>query len=1294
MANEVKIYDTVNTVDSSIVDDFKTIIRESKEKFSCEPIKISNTHFRLGSKIHITDFYYAKPYFQESKNASNYAKIIAKDIENNPTFKDTINKKSKTFLSIIGYGLYSELLVSYIKDELIKDALEINTNTVSDTEDFKFNKPDSEIYENVVIVVPIATTFSTSIKMERVIRQKYKEQGKEGINIIQPYYNILAVLDNTFDKWNTGEELPPIFTKYGWEDIDKTKQIITTNGLSQNQKVRQRFYFHLPTSWQSIDECEKCFPDGNSECEKGHKECLRCKKCCAKKEIPLFYTDNTSLTPELIIDSPVARVINNNRKLEIDISQKPTIRYGHIKRNENHYHYYFNDYAVWENNKQKVVEWLSTHTTEKEDSNKYVILAPGHFSNAEFVEMVNKVVFSNQAIIIHYDPTIKNPQLFDYYYKISQYEEANLYYVDDVVTSGSTLCEADLLIKRIIKPEKKFTKCFFFVNRSGFYEDKDIRGVCEKIYAFADLHLPYIKSQYNICPLCSEKKKYEKLIENSYLTRVKLYFIEKMNKLTILEINDSKIPNAITDKKKTSIPLRVEANHRIYELFQGKENKGKNTGFEESCKETFEDWFINYLLTNTTSPFETSYFESKESSCYKEGCILSEREIAVLKNLTQTPFYNYKNIRKKTFNWVIELLEEKVDKWNENNQITNDSFKELKFLIRRATLLNSNYIISYKLLHLIQQLYKSIKDDDLRGFSKFFTAQVNELLHKDEARSIELNIRLKYFEEIQNNPPLFKQLIRMLREENAAVIRTFAEFFEKEWNNSSEIEPSFSVKSIDIALENIEAEIKKCLVSFEDKYLYKLMLKMINSENDLTEKELNEVTKFLTLRILLRDSINDKTDNLPDSDQEKFFSHLFNGLNDIVGSNGCFAIVKYKQSEDEPYYLLHNQGNNNDTIHNIMGLSFLNNLLAEGKSPANEGNKQDSISITEFHYDGNKWTDLFDDETNKTTQALSGFILPNNNNRLLLLRIDNDTVGKDNKGEYQTEHYGQALIGFYYHCENKELTDIKRIRYLLLLRNDISKYLKKIVEKSGTFRDYVEKKENQRKFEKIYLDSDHSFGSYEIEDKIDLDELETTNLISVYRAYFSHTNMIINHIYSNIEQNHKLTLLDMDSLPFVKLADIFDEKNLSLIQKGFRDKVIGHCWEGKLVINTSFSDTAETRFHKQILRAFVIQCLDNAMYQKHLPSDKKTITLSITDNLITIKNDFTGIETEEVQKSKDRFTKIKNYIKELKCKNYSHMTLTALQGYCDKFNFECDYKFDSYSNFIVTINLNNSSNYE
>ncbi|MCL2721685.1 MAG: hypothetical protein FWD47_10150 [Treponema sp.] len=1152
--------------------------------------KISDSHFRLGSKVHIKDFYYAKPFFQNSVFAYNYALLLACDIIQSKVIEEIKSNTKQipllrfSHITLIGYGLYSELLVCYVKEFLENHystaTLTINTNTVTDTEECKLNKPKAAnpIYHNAMIIVPIASTFTTSIKIRNMLIEEYKKQlteydekvkeyqdkknktnitdiGKkekfneeiskienkpEYINkkltLIEPYYNVFCVVDKGFEKISGKIAKGSIFHKFGWSKIDKTKKIVKTYIQSTSKKtVDQKYCIYQETDWYKISECQICFPLKN-RCEnkgnclhcsskkckcKDKSHCLDCSKPCVSKEKPLFVTDKTSLTPELILGQPIARAIettNHNRKLALTDT---TIGRGHIERGRNHYRYYFNNDELWNKNKdggensvkEWLEKWLETNPSSVDNRKREIILAPCHFSNANFVEMVNLIIFKNRATIIHYDINIENVQNFKFFYSkaIGTSKNTNIYFVDDVLTSGTTLFAANSFLQHIGR-NLKFKACFFFVNRAGYYEYEDIKkvfggkGIKNKIYSFANLHFPYIKSTKNLCPLCDEYEKLQKLYSNSYLTRIKIHFLKAQRKIEKTDIHKLKYESDNNDsesRKKTRIRRQVEAIHRMYDLFSkhtkdfkkelGKYFKDDHYGSYEGYKE-----WVKFLINKTNNPFDTDYLKKEDNTSINDNKnILTETEITVLKCLTRSPFYDYKDIRTRAFKWVISLLEEKVNKLNEvlnrpdKNEwrISLSSLGELKMLIRRTTLLKSNYIISYRLLHLIRKMYNNAKifndgnhdkekvDNALHQFSIFFTAQMNELLHRDETCSDKLNERFKHFKDNFKKPDnkdstLFKQLIWMLFVENAAKKRVLAEihekkFFERDWEGKikrlvgSEIDIKEVVKHYEHLEKNYDLR-----VSNRDKMIMFLKLRLdIRKITEIPEKHDFENSEAN----IGKNSINSKF--IDDNKAAKFIREVIETLSKFIVDKkcipdvGCFAIVKYKKSGTSPYYLLYNKENKgNEKIPDeyLENEKFLIEFLNNGKSLFDD---TESHSIMDLYRSMDKdsirkWKEVFSDED--VADITEDFPPTQTNNRLLLLRIDRDTLKKDIP---DTEYKGQAVIGFYFNVTDDKLTEpinIENLHYLLLLRGDVSKYLAKEVEGNDSFRDWVESEKKRK----------------------------------------------------------------------------------------------------------------------------------------------------------------------------------------------------------------------------------------
>ena len=278
-----------------------------------------------------------------------------------------------------------------------------------------------------------------------------------------------------------------------------------------------------------------------------------------------------------------------------------------------------------------------------------------------------------------------------------------------------------------------------------------------------------------------------------------------------------------------------------------------------------------------------------------------------------------------------------------------------------------------------------------------------------------------------------------------------------------------------------------------------------------------------------------------------------------------------------------------------------------------------------------------------------------------------------------------GIFSFLYDNLNDNLNEFNILskeygRLLLLLKPELDEYIEHILSEK-IFDLWVEKNESDRKFNKIYLDSNHTFGKYEIIDEIDFDKLDSENLDKVNISYLSHTNMLISHIYSSIS-NKAITCSIPSHSDGLRISDILDAKFISLLHSYEKTR-----WQGNFSINCNFDTGAKTTFNKQLLRAFIIQCLDNARH-KHIIDLEGKITLVINNEQIIIISDCPqNSDNDTLTGNKKEFDKKKSHIKSLICRDYSCMTLTSLEVYCENYGYDREYYYDENYNFIVKIGL-------
>jgi len=699
--------------------------------------KISNTHFRLGSKIHIRDFYYAKRLFQNSYYSSRFGFVIAKEIIKTYllSYRD---KKSSYKLTVLGYGIYSEFLLSmtigFINDYALRHdiSLDINHNIYDDAAELRLVKGYEEIYKNIFIVIPIATTLSTSMKIEKEIKKNDIKHNILG------HINAIIVNNSSFENMSTVDK-NRIEYKYGWRKVCRDQRIIKVASYHNiDYLVNQKYILSVPSEWYSINECKICFPGYNDKHRCG-ESCFFCENKnkkddkCPLNEKPLLVTDKTSVTPEMVFDFPIGKDICETNKFKISNN---SLGYGHLVRNDNHYHYHIFDEVFYKDNEDVVDSWLKTSVLPKirmtpgerlYDVNSALIIAPKHFSNAVFVNKVNQILFKNSGNILHYDFRSHNVANFQLFYEDIIKGAKLIVFVDDAVITGSTYFMAKEYIEVVRAGRKGFDACLFLVNRTNRYVQEKIKNsIADKkmFFSFSELDLPALRDDNSLCKLCVDLKRANNLLKESFLERLRIYYAERILRLKMIDLAtyESKNVRGSYGNKKYDNDykniMKVEAIHRIFQYFK-----------DEQARKNFInikwDEFVDDFIKKTNTPFNVSYLSND-----LDKSRISNISAILLKVLSLTPFDKYMPIRKKIFNWTIYHINEYMEYVRNVKSFEIDywDLRDLKFLIRRVGIVRSNFLISEKFLFFIAQLYD-------RGSLERVIKNTNEMVDVKDAES-------------------------------------------------------------------------------------------------------------------------------------------------------------------------------------------------------------------------------------------------------------------------------------------------------------------------------------------------------------------------------------------------------------------------------------------------------------------------------------------------------------------------------------------------------------------------------
>ncbi|MEP6805712.1 MAG: hypothetical protein ABI892_14385 [Flavobacterium sp.] len=235
--------------------------------------KITNSHFELGSNLHMSDYYYTKRLFYNSFYTNRFAFLIARYvILQFEKLIDDINKipspglKEKT-ITLLGYENYSELLVSNVR-KMLNDYLKLRGleqvcfNHEIFTKDSLFLKNPENIGKNIISIFPISTTFSTSVKILNEVREILSEVQFKNVDVIfhNPIINCLIITNRNLENSVVIAE-KSIEHGFGWEEVSVDSKLIKIKNFDfPAEKIYQKYFISLPTEWQKINECSLCYP--------------------------------------------------------------------------------------------------------------------------------------------------------------------------------------------------------------------------------------------------------------------------------------------------------------------------------------------------------------------------------------------------------------------------------------------------------------------------------------------------------------------------------------------------------------------------------------------------------------------------------------------------------------------------------------------------------------------------------------------------------------------------------------------------------------------------------------------------------------------------------------------------------------------------------------------------------------------------------------------------------------------------------------------------------------------------
>ena len=565
-----------------------------EQSFGC---KIANTHMRLGSTIHINSFYEAELLFGNRMFISRFAYLLVKGISSNPDFKEA------GYITLYSYALYSELLIfetmsileSIYPEKAFDYAIlerEADHRTFSHLDRIRYSTFFESVEERkryfskrkIICIVPINSTLKTH---EKLIDMFCRDNGENVKHSIIINYAIVLIGSEKKNRYWTVDEKERTFS-------DIRLQITPI----------PHYFVSVKVEYEEALGCKMCFPDNPLE------------------ETPLIEVNASSTVP----DQSFGLYSKGNKKVKFKYEEiekeetqlsvlKNALVYSHIERGENHFSFYFKTDQIFIENKQDIMQWLVGIANEMEldDKEYHVLVCPSHFSNAGFLECINKIIFHEAALVIRVDvdKEYRNNMEAKYSYlkefvrilsqRGTEKSTVKVYFIDDSIVTGRTYYRAKSLISSVMGVGEKgysnvniciFDRIFVLLDRNS--EKTRIQYITSengknRFLAYRTLGISSMRNHGDSCMLCQMLRQDDILYRSSATNFMAEHWQKQKEKFEV---------KSLPDKYNEEVFL-VEENRGYRRMvcmhIAGKVLNGKNTG---NTKEKALVCIVELLLTD------------------------------------------------------------------------------------------------------------------------------------------------------------------------------------------------------------------------------------------------------------------------------------------------------------------------------------------------------------------------------------------------------------------------------------------------------------------------------------------------------------------------------------------------------------------------------------------------------------------------------------------------------------------------------------------------------------------------
>lgn len=743
----------------------ETDIQESK--FGC---KINDTHMRLGSTIHIDNFYEAELLFSNRLFFSRFAYLLSKDIGKSEQFSQAKQ------ITLYSYALYSEMLIvetvnilsilfpdkdidyailereSDHRDFSHIDRIRYSRSFASDEQGWEEEEGEERADKRknlekearahyfqgrkVICIVPINSTLKTH---EKLLSLFCEDNGEACTgNIILNYALVLVGSQKGNTYWEINE-------------TDKT-----FNKVYLDIYPVPHYFLAVKVAYYEAIHCELCFPDNPLD------------------EIPLVEVNAASTIPNqsfgLYGEGAEYKLTYETiaaEEEELSVLRESLV-YSHTQRGENHFLYYFKTDELFLRQKQDIESWLrekagSIHISADE---YHVLFCPSHYSNAGFLACVNRIVFHEAALVIRVDMDKEyRSNLCTKYSNLTALagllehdgnRTVKIYYVDDSIVSGRTYFRARSLVSSVLERYKKdrkrsdihiFEKIFVLLDRNSVQsrlqyigcwdsKNKSEELLEDSFFAYRTLRISSMRNHGDSCILCRLEREAKLLYRSSATRQMAIYWRNQDKKFKVKHLRDKQEESRIARTSEKAF-RRMFCCHMATKVLAGEKhgNRKENAvkwllkllyidymGRREACdQETAFEYFMSYLKI-ISRPFLV-FDKAVKEAVFDVQLVIAEGLLGekAVETILRESKKKYLAGFRSSFGIV---LDEMVRKGFSRKQ----KLDLLKLLLKQLTEMKSNYFIRIENIRKLSAFAADYEEEDREKLYQRFLQQTKRLL--------------------------------------------------------------------------------------------------------------------------------------------------------------------------------------------------------------------------------------------------------------------------------------------------------------------------------------------------------------------------------------------------------------------------------------------------------------------------------------------------------------------------------------------------------------------------------------